>query len=164
MTVTSTPRQTAGPTTGSPGWIAWILVVLVGFGATSTVMAWWANDALYDQEIMIAAFGDLPSDPERADEFATWATAEAISGLNVESRLADALPPGLDLVAGRPERVITLAVDEKNDPALALYNRVGFRRVARRIAPLLPDGVRGAYCDSMWSTACVPSATGFPSE
>ena len=41
---------------------------------------------------------------------------------------------GLDLIAGRPERVVTLAVDEMNDPALALYNRAGFRRVARRCA------------------------------
>jgi ribosomal protein S18 acetylase RimI-like enzyme len=41
---------------------------------------------------------------------------------------------GLHVVAGRGERAITLAVDERNEPALRLYRSEGFRRVARRIA------------------------------
>ncbi|NNF44765.1 MAG: GNAT family N-acetyltransferase [Phycisphaerales bacterium] len=41
---------------------------------------------------------------------------------------------GLHLVDERPERAVTLAVDERNEPALALYRREGFRRVLRRTA------------------------------
>jgi mycothiol synthase len=41
---------------------------------------------------------------------------------------------GLRLCAGGGERAVTLAVDERNDPALALYRGEGFRRVLRRVA------------------------------
>jgi ribosomal protein S18 acetylase RimI-like enzyme len=45
---------------------------------------------------------------------------------------------GLELVRGRPERVINLAVDEANTPAIALYRREGFRPVLRRLALIRP--------------------------
>lgn len=45
---------------------------------------------------------------------------------------------GLQLVRDRPERVINLAVDEANAPALALYQREGFRAVLRRRALIRP--------------------------
>lgn len=45
---------------------------------------------------------------------------------------------GLNLLTGRPERAITLAVDERNEPAIALYRGEGFRRVLRRIALIRP--------------------------
>jgi ribosomal protein S18 acetylase RimI-like enzyme len=41
---------------------------------------------------------------------------------------------GLALIAGRRERLLTLAVDERNAPALSLYKHHGFRRVLRRDA------------------------------
>ncbi len=41
---------------------------------------------------------------------------------------------GLSQVASRPERVMTLAVDEVNAPALALYKREHFKAVLRRVA------------------------------
>lgn len=41
---------------------------------------------------------------------------------------------GLSLLCGRKESVISLAVDERNGPALALYHGEGFRRVLRRTA------------------------------
>ncbi len=41
---------------------------------------------------------------------------------------------GLTLLAQRRERTITLAVDESNAPALAIYRSEGFRRVLRRLA------------------------------
>jgi ribosomal protein S18 acetylase RimI-like enzyme len=41
---------------------------------------------------------------------------------------------GLMLVRDRPERVINLAVDDANAPALSLYQREGFRPVLRRRA------------------------------
>jgi ribosomal protein S18 acetylase RimI-like enzyme len=41
---------------------------------------------------------------------------------------------GLSLLGGRSERTISLAVDDRNAPALTLYRREGFRPVLRRIA------------------------------
>ena len=41
---------------------------------------------------------------------------------------------GIAIAASRPERTITLAVDEKNAPALRIYFRAGFRRLLRRVA------------------------------
>ena len=45
---------------------------------------------------------------------------------------------GLRLVQPRRERLITLAVDEHNAPALALYRREGFKRLLRRVALIRP--------------------------
>ena len=52
-------------------------------------------------------------------------------GQGVASRL---LKHGLNLLAGRPERTVNLAVDERNTPALALYRTAGFRTTIRRLA------------------------------
>ncbi|MHC4218042.1 MAG: GNAT family N-acetyltransferase [Planctomycetota bacterium] len=41
---------------------------------------------------------------------------------------------GLGLVHGRRERSVTLAVDERNTPALALYDAEGFRPAVQRVA------------------------------
>ncbi len=46
------------------------------------------------------------------------------------------------LLAGRKERAIVLAVDERNGPALALYRSAGFKPVIRRVAFIRPR--RGA--------------------
>ena len=59
----------------------------------------------------------------------------------------DLLRHALRLVAARAERAVTLAVDEKNEPAIALYRTHGFRRVMRRTAlirsirPGCPPGI-----------------------
>jgi ribosomal protein S18 acetylase RimI-like enzyme len=45
---------------------------------------------------------------------------------------------GLHIAAGRPERLMTLAVDEANEPALRLYKREHFRKVLRRAAMIRP--------------------------
>jgi GNAT superfamily N-acetyltransferase len=48
------------------------------------------------------------------------------------------LQHGFGLIAGGRERCITLAVDDDNAPAMALYRSEGFRRVLRRIAMIRP--------------------------
>jgi len=67
-------------------------------------------------------------------------------GLAVDSRgkgLGRALlRHGLHTITGREERMVNLAVDERNAPALRLYAREGFRRSLRRIALIRP--MRGA--------------------
>jgi len=45
---------------------------------------------------------------------------------------------GLAQTSGRAERAITLAVDERNAPAIRLYFRHGFRRLLRRTAMIRP--------------------------
>jgi ribosomal protein S18 acetylase RimI-like enzyme len=45
---------------------------------------------------------------------------------------------GLHLVGKRQERAMTLAVDDRNEPAMALYRGEGFRRVMRRCALIRP--------------------------
>jgi mycothiol synthase len=45
---------------------------------------------------------------------------------------------GLHLLADRDEATITLAVDDRNAPALALYLSEGFRRSLRRVAMIRP--------------------------
>lgn len=41
---------------------------------------------------------------------------------------------GFGLLAGRPQRTLTLAVDDNNAPAMRLYHKHGFRRSLRRVA------------------------------
>lgn len=59
-------------------------------------------------------------------------------GLAVEARgrglATQLLRSALQRLAGRRERTVTLAVDERNAPAIAIYRREGFRRVLRRVA------------------------------
>jgi len=57
--------------------------------------------------------------------------AKRVQGRGLGRRL---LHHGLHRVAERPERAVTLAVDERNEPAIALYRGEGFRRVLRRVA------------------------------
>ncbi len=45
---------------------------------------------------------------------------------------------GLHLLRGRRERTLTLAVDQRNEPALALYRSEGLRPVVERIALIRP--------------------------
>lgn len=45
---------------------------------------------------------------------------------------------GLGLLAGRREKHLTCAVDERNTPAWRLYERLGFTRFARRVALVKP--------------------------
>src|SRR5690606_10894238 len=48
------------------------------------------------------------------------------------------LQHGLGMLAGRAERIVSLAVDEQNAPALALYRSAGFSLSLRRIALVRP--------------------------
>mgnify|MGYP001823248377 FL=1 len=96
--------------------LAALLLGLLGLSTVSAVVSWWADDSLYEPDIMVAAFGDLPDDPERADALGAWIAEEAISGLDVEERIEEALPFGLSLVAGpvtdRVEDAVSIATAE----------------------------------------------------
>jgi hypothetical protein len=80
--------------------LAGLLIAVLGLATVSVVVSAWADDALYDTEIMVQAFGDLPRDPERAEVLGEFIAAEAVAGLAVEERIAEVLPLGLSLFAG----------------------------------------------------------------
>lgn len=77
-----------------------MLIAVFGLSTVSTIVSWWADDAMYDPAIMVAAFGDLPDDPVQADKMGAWLAAETVDGLDVEGLLAETLPLGLSLFSG----------------------------------------------------------------
>jgi len=102
VTVTSAPPSAANPEAGThPSrlrvGLAAVLVAVVGLSTVSAVVSWWAEDVMYDPDIMIAAFGDLPDDPVQAEKLGAWIATETVEGLQVEQRLSEALPLGLSL-------------------------------------------------------------------
>ncbi|MHC5023844.1 MAG: GNAT family N-acetyltransferase [Planctomycetota bacterium] len=72
-----------------------------------------------------------PSPAQQSVELVYLGMAPAARGRGLGTCL---LRHGLRLLAGRAEQSITLAVDEQNAPALALYRREGFRPILRRLA------------------------------
>ncbi len=80
--------------------LVWVLAVTVALASASAVVAWQADDQLYDPDIVLAAFEDLPNNPERAEELATWLAEETIRSLRLRERIDDLLPFGLGVIAG----------------------------------------------------------------
>src|SRR5690606_38925319 len=72
-----------------------------------------------------------PSPASRSVELVYFGLARAARGRGIERTL---LRHGLRLVAGRREKHIALAVDERNEPARGLYASEGFRRVFSKSA------------------------------
>ena len=67
--------------------LAGFMILLMGLGTVSVVVSAWADDAMYNTDIMVQAFGDLPRDPERAEALGDFMAAEAVAGLAVEERI-----------------------------------------------------------------------------
>ncbi|MCI0365150.1 MAG: GNAT family N-acetyltransferase [Phycisphaerales bacterium] len=76
-----------------------------------------------------------PSSDQQSVELAYLGLAKPWRGRGLGTQL---LRHGLTLLGGRRERVMNLAVDESNAPAIALYRREGFRTVLRRLAMIRP--------------------------
>jgi ribosomal protein S18 acetylase RimI-like enzyme len=72
-----------------------------------------------------------PASEGRCIELVYLGLARAARGQGHGRRL---LRHGLRLVRERPERLMTLAVDDGNVPALRLYTSEGFKRRLRRVA------------------------------
>jgi ribosomal protein S18 acetylase RimI-like enzyme len=72
-----------------------------------------------------------PSPANNTVELVYIGLARAARGRGLGRQL---LRHGLHLVANRQERAMTLAVDDRNAPAIALYRGEGFRRIMRRHA------------------------------
>ena len=76
----------------------WVLAATVALASASAIVAWRADDQLYEPDILLAAFEDLPNDPERAQELARWIAEESIRALPIDE-LAGELPLGLGVLA-----------------------------------------------------------------
>jgi len=72
-----------------------------------------------------------PSPEQSAIELVYLGLAPPARGLGLGKKL---LALGLEKIAGRRERAVNLAVDERNIPALRVYETLGFRAFARRAA------------------------------
>jgi ribosomal protein S18 acetylase RimI-like enzyme len=72
-----------------------------------------------------------PAPAHRSIELVYLGLAKAARGRALGTQL---LRHGLAQLAGRRERTINLAVDDRNTPAIQLYHRSGFRPTMRRIA------------------------------
>jgi len=72
-----------------------------------------------------------PSADGQSIELVYLGVAREARGRNLGQML---MRHGLRQAAARPERSISLAVDDQNTPALRLYFRSGFRRLLRRVA------------------------------
>ena len=80
--------------------VAGVLIALAAISTVSAVVSLWANDTLYDEEIMVAAFADLPDDPDRAAAMGEWIASQVVETLAVEERLSVVLPFGVSLFSG----------------------------------------------------------------
>ena len=72
-----------------------------------------------------------PSPVQKTVELVYLGLSPAVRGCGLGREL---LRHGLQLLKGRSERCLTLAVDDQNEPALRVYQREGFRRALRRVA------------------------------
>ncbi len=108
----ATTTESSRPQTRWQAALVWVLAVTVALATASAVVAWRADDQLYEPDILLAAFEDLPDDPERAEELATWLAEEAIRSLQLDERIDDLLPFGLGVIAGPVVNVVEgIAVD-----------------------------------------------------
>jgi mycothiol synthase len=76
-----------------------------------------------------------PAPASRSVELVYIGLGPAVRGMGLGRLL---LRHGLSLLRTRSERTLTLAVDDENKPAFALYRSEGFRTVLRRLALIRP--------------------------
>jgi hypothetical protein len=73
--------------------VAAVLVAIAAFGATASVIGVWGARTTLNTDRWVSTVGPLPSDPKVADAVSTYVTNELVTVLDVETRVADALPP-----------------------------------------------------------------------
>ncbi|MFI0354964.1 hypothetical protein [Actinomadura sp. 9N407] len=80
--------------------IAVVLVALAAFGAVASVVGVWGGRTTLNTDRWVATVGPLPEHPEINAAMATYLTGEVFEQLNVQQRLAQALPPKAAFLAG----------------------------------------------------------------
>jgi hypothetical protein len=76
-----------------------LLVVLSCLGVVAGVVSWWTHETLLKTDRFMAVVGPLGQDPAVQQMIADKATEQIFTGLQVESRVKDALPDKLGLLA-----------------------------------------------------------------
>ncbi|MGH3911197.1 MAG: hypothetical protein ACRDRM_10250 [Pseudonocardiaceae bacterium] len=73
--------------------LAAVLVALAGFGVVLSVIGIWGARTVFDTDRWVATVGQLPQDPQVNAAVATYLTTELQNTINLQQRVADALPP-----------------------------------------------------------------------
>jgi hypothetical protein len=76
-----------------------LLVVLSCLGVVAGVVSWWTHETLLKTDRFMAVVGPLGQDPAVQQMIADKATEQIFTGLQVESRVKDALPDKLGILA-----------------------------------------------------------------
>ncbi|GAA3611334.1 hypothetical protein GCM10022419_115440 [Nonomuraea rosea] len=76
------------------------LVALAGFGLVCSVIGLWGARTTLDTERWVSTVDSLPSHPEVTNAMAAYLTDEVFRALDVQRRLAEALPPKAAFLAG----------------------------------------------------------------
>lgn len=95
---------------------------------------WWL---VRDGDAPAGAMLFSPSPQHSHIELVYLGVAPSLRGKGVAGAL---LESGLRALERRPERVVTCAVDQRNEPARRLYRRAGFEQFAERVAYIRPVG------------------------
>ena len=110
--------------------------IIAGHMATGQfVQSLWTLLRMADKPAGALLLNPFPG--HRTAELVYLGLAPAARGRGLGRQL---LRYGLGLLKKRRERTLTLAVDEHNTPALALYRSEGFRPLAQRVALIRPLG------------------------
>jgi hypothetical protein len=81
-------------------WVAAVLVVIAALGAVGSVIGVWAARTALDTDRWVTTVAPLPQDPQVADAVSTYVTGEVVRLIDVEQRIATALPPAAAFLAG----------------------------------------------------------------
>ncbi len=110
--------------------------IIAGHMATGQfVQSLWTLLRMADEPAGALLLNPFPG--HRTAELVYLGLAPAARGRGLGRQL---LRYGLGLLKKRRERTLTLAVDERNTPALALYRSEGFRPLVQRVALIRPLG------------------------
>ncbi|MFZ3572117.1 hypothetical protein ACOKM5_34885 [Streptomyces sp. BH097] len=118
--------------------IAAILIALVAVLAVTSVVGVWGSRTTLNTDRWIATVGTLPEDPKVNAAVSTYLADEIFDQLDVEQRLADALPPRASFLAGpvtgavhdfMREKVSQLIANERFQELWRTTNRFAHERI-----------------------------------
>lgn len=118
--------------------IAAILIALVAVLAVTSVVGVWGSRTTLNTDRWIATVGTLPEDPKVNAAVSTYLANEIFDQLDVEQRLADALPPRATFLAGpvtgavhdfMREKISELIANERFQELWRTTNRFAHERI-----------------------------------
>ena len=100
---------------------AWILGVLAVLGVVASSLAVWARSTVFDSDNVAGTVGDALAEPAVSDALAKHLTDQLFAAVEVDTALAETLPPALERfvpavaggVRGLVERALTSALENE---------------------------------------------------